>query len=192
MLTLAVLISGQGSNLQAIMDAIGREELSARIAVVISNRREAHGLHRARQADIPTQVISHVDYPNRVDFDQALARTIHPHSPDLIILAGFMRILGACFVQQFDGRILNIHPSLLPRFRGIDTHRRVLVAQEAEHGATVHVVTERLDDGPIVMQATVPVLPTDDADTLASRVRTEEHRLYPLAIAEYGQTLGLL
>ncbi|MXY64621.1 MAG: phosphoribosylglycinamide formyltransferase [Gammaproteobacteria bacterium] len=190
MLTLVVLISGRGSNLQAIMDAIGRGDLCARIAVVISNRADAPGLDRARRGGIPTCVIPHGDFPDRDGFDHALAESIQGYDPDLIILAGFMRILGAGFVRRFDGRILNIHPALLPKFRGTDTHRRALEAGETEHGATVHVVTEALDDGPIVMQARVPVLREDDVESLASRVLSVEHGLYPAAIGKYGAELS--
>ncbi len=191
MLTLVVLISGRGSNLQAIMDAIGRGDLCARIAAVISNRADAPGLDRARRGGIPTCVIPHGDFPDRDGFDHALAESIQGYDPDLIILAGFMRILGAGFVRRFAGRILNIHPALLPKFRGTDTHRRALEAGETEHGATVHVVTEALDDGPIVMQARVPVLREDDVESLASRVLSVEHGLYPSAIGEYGAKLSL-
>ena len=189
MLTLVVLISGRGSNLQAIMDAIGRGDLSARILAVISNRADAPGLLRARQGGIPTWVIPHGDFPDRDGFDLALAGKIQAYGPDLIILAGFMRILGDGFLRRFDGRILNIHPALLPKFRGTDTHRRALEAGETEHGATVHVVTGTLDGGPVVMQARVPVLGEDDAEALASRVLSAEHRLYPEAIAKYGAEL---
>lgn len=191
MLTLVVLVSGGGSNLQAIMDAIESGDLHARIALVISNRPDAFGLVRARRGGIPACAVPHTDFPDRDGFDRALAEKIRQQGPDLVILAGFMRILGAGFVRRFRGRILNIHPALLPKFRGTDTHQRALEAGETEHGATVHVVTEALDDGPIVMQARVPVLREDDAETLAARVLREEHRLYPAAIAEYGASLGL-
>ncbi len=191
MITLVVLISGRGSNLQAIMDAIGRGDLCARIAAVISNRVDASGLDRARRGGIPTCVIPHGDFPDRDGFDHALAGKIREYDPDLIILAGFMRILGAGFVRRFDGRILNIHPALLPKFRGTDTHRRALAAGETEHGATVHVVTEALDDGPVVLQARVPVLREDDVETLAARVLSVEHGLYPAAIGQYGAKLAL-
>ena len=187
---LVVLISGNGSNLQAIIDAISCGSLHARIVSVISNQADAGGLERARRAGIPAQVISHEAYPDRRDFDQALADTIATNNPDLIVLAGFMRILGPAFVQQFDGRILNIHPSLLPKFKGTHTHRRALEAGETEHGASVHVVTENLDDGPIIGQARVAVLPDDDEHTLAARVLEQEHKLYPRAIGEYAATLS--
>ncbi len=192
MLNLVILISGNGSNLQAIMDAIDQDGLPARILAVISNRAEAFGLERARQAKIPACVIPHGDYPRREHHDEALAHKIRDYAPDLIILAGYMRILSARFIQHFSGRILNIHPSLLPEFRGTDTHQRVLESGATEHGATVHVVTEALDDGPIIQQARIPVLPQDDIHSLAARVLAEEHQLYPLAILSYGQSLGLV
>ncbi len=189
--TLVVLISGNGSNLQAIIDAIAHGSLAARIAAVISNEPDAGGLERARRAGIPTRVVCHRDHAGRSEFDRALAVEIEGFAPDLLVLAGFMRILGADFVRRYPGRILNIHPALLPRFRGTDTHRRALEAGVAEHGASVHVVTEELDAGPVIRQARVPVLPDDDPDTLAARVLAEEHRLYPAAIAEYLSRLSV-
>lgn len=186
---LVVLISGNGSNLQAIIDAIADGTLAAEIVCVISNQANAGGIGRALRAGIPTRVVSHQDFSDRQSFDQALARAIAEENPDLIILAGFMRVLGPEFVQRFAGRILNIHPSLLPRFKGTHTHRRAIQAGETEHGASVHVVTEDLDDGPIIDQIRVPVFPGDDEDALAARVLVQEHILYPRAIAAYAATL---
>lgn len=186
---LVVLISGNGSNLQAIIDAIDAGRLAASVAAVVSNRKDAGGIERARRAGIPVRVIAHGDFACRAQFDDALAEAIEAFTPDLVILAGFMRILGAAFIRRFDRRILNIHPSLLPRFKGTHTHRRAIEAGETEHGATVHVVTEDLDDGPVVSQVRVPVLPGDDEETLATRVLDREHELYPAAIATYAATL---
>ena len=182
---LVVLVSGNGSNLQAIIDAIASKRLDARITAVISNEAQAHALERARIAGIQTHVISHRSFANRQEFDLELADTVSRLNPDLVILAGFMRILGGDFVNRFPGRILNIHPSLLPGYKGMDTHRRVLNAGESEHGASVHVVTEELDAGLIIRQVRVPVFKGDDPDRLATRVLEQEHRLYPEAIAKY-------
>lgn len=181
-ISLVVLISGRGSNLQAIIDAIQSGELPARISAVISNCAGAYGLERAHRAGIPTEVLDHRSFRSRRDFDQALAALIDRYSPDLIVLAGFMRILTPEFVQRYLGRMLNIHPSLLPAFPGLHTHERALEAAVTEHGASVHFVTEQIDGGPVIIQAIVPVLPGDDAETLAERVLALEHRIYPLAI----------
>lgn len=178
---LAILISGSGSNLQAFIDAISDGSLTAEIGVVISNRPEALGLERASRAGIPTRVLDHRDFPSREAFDAALAELVEGDRPDLVILAGFMRILTPAFVGRFRGRLLNIHPSLLPRYPGLNTHQRALEAGDVQAGATVHFVTEELDGGPPALQAVVPVLPGDDAATLAARVLEQEHRIYPLA-----------
>jgi phosphoribosylglycinamide formyltransferase 1 len=180
--SLVVLISGRGSNLQALIDAIERGDLPARIGAVISNCAGVYGLERAQRAGIPTEVLDHRAFRSRRDFDQALAALIDRYAPDIVVLAGFMRILTPELVQRYAGRVLNIHPSLLPEFPGLHTHERALEADVTEHGASVHFVTERLDGGPVIIQAAVPVLPGDDAETLAERVLAREHRIYPLAI----------
>jgi phosphoribosylglycinamide formyltransferase-1 len=181
-LPLVVLISGSGSNLQALIDAIGQERLPAEILAVISNRADAFGLERARQAGIETRVLDHREFPDRESYDRELAALVDQFQPELVVLAGFMRILTPEFVDHFHGRMLNIHPSLLPRHRGLHTHERVLEAGETVHGASVHYVTEELDGGPVVMQARVPVEGGDSVDTLAARVLTREHLIYPAVI----------
>ncbi len=186
-LPLVVLVSGGGSNLQAIIDAIAAGELPARIQAVISNRPGVRALERARQAGIPAEVLDHRDYPERSAYDQALMAAIDRHRPALVVLAGFMRILTPDFVRHYRGRLLNIHPSLLPRHRGLHTHRRALEAGDREHGATVHFVTEELDGGPPILQIRVPVLAEDTPETLAARVLEQEHRIYPLAIRWFAE-----
>ena len=181
-LSLVVLISGRGSNLKAILDAIDHGALAASIRAVISSRSEASGLEYARSRHIDTLALDAVDYPQRQDYDHALGGLIDRFEPDLVVLAGFMRILTANFVHHYQGRMINIHPSLLPAFRGIHTHRRVLEAGEKLHGASVHFVTEELDGGPVILQVQVPVRSDDTEDTLEQRVLKQEHRLYPLAI----------
>ncbi len=177
-----VLISGRGSNLQCLIDAVREGRLALDIRAVISNDARAAGLRRAQSAGIETVALDHRAFSKREDFDDALAALVDAHRPDLVILAGFMRILGAAFVRRYHGRLMNIHPSLLPAFPGLDTHRRVLRAGARVHGATVHFVTEDLDGGPIIVQSRVRVRPDDDADTLAARVLEEEHRIYPRAV----------
>lgn len=179
---LVILISGRGSNMVSILDAIMANRLKADIVAVISNRPDAAGLSAAAAQGIVTDVVDHTEFDSRDTFDRALANTIDRFKPDLVILAGFMRILTPDFVAHFNGKLINIHPSLLPKFKGLNTHQRALEAKEAEHGATVHFVTAELDDGPIVLQARVPVLADDDATTLAKRVLAQEHQLYPNAI----------
>lgn len=179
---LVVLISGGGSNLQAIMDATASGRVGARVDAVISDNDQAFGLQRARDAGIPAIPLPRPDYASREAFEGDLARNIDRYQPALIVLAGFMRILSAGFVNQYAGRIVNIHPSLLPDFKGTHTHQRVLDASQQEHGASVHLVTEMLDDGPVILQAKVPVLEHDDAESLATRVLEQEHRIYPRAI----------
>jgi len=176
---IVILISGRGSNMQAIL----RARLPLHVAAVLSNDPAAAGLEIARTAGIETCAIDHRAYANRQDFDTALADAIDRYAPDLIVLAGFMRILGDAFVQRYAGRIVNIHPSLLPAFPGLATHRRALEAGVRVHGCTVHFVTPQLDHGPIIIQAAVPVLPQDDEDRLAARVLEQEHRIYPQALA---------
>ena len=177
-----ILISGGGTNLQAFIDAIAAGNLDLDIRAVISNVADAHGLTRAERAGVPTAVIEHRNFADRGAFDATLAETIETFAPDLVLLAGFMRILSAAFVQRFEGRILNIHPSLLPKYPGLDTHRRALEAGDSEHGVTVHFVTAELDGGPPVLQARVPVLAGDTPDCLAARVLEVEHRIYPAAV----------
>lgn len=174
-----ILISGRGSNMRALVEAAIPQ---ARIAAVISNRPEAEGLAFARARGIETRLVDHRAFAGREDFDAALAAEIDRFEPDLVVLAGFMRVLTDAFVEHYRGRMLNVHPSLLPAFAGLHTHRRALQAGVKVHGATVHLVTPELDGGPIVVQAVVPVLPDDDAATLAARVLREEHRIYPLAV----------
>ena len=175
---IVVLISGRGSNMEALLDA----GLPATVAAVVSNKADARGLDHARARGIPAEVVEHCRYADRTAFDAALAEAIDRHRPDLLVLAGFMRVLTASFVNRYAGRMLNIHPSLLPAFPGLHTHRRALEAGVRIHGCTVHFVTPDLDHGPIVVQAAVPVLAGDDEDTLAARVLREEHRIYPQAV----------
>ncbi len=181
-LKLVVLISGRGSNLKAILEAIDAGELPAVVSAVISNRVDAPGLAYASERAIDTLVLDAADYPEREAYDHALQGMIDLFKPGLVVLAGFMRILTPAFVHHYTGRLINIHPSLLPEFRGLDTHRRALEAGHTEHGASVHFVTEELDGGPLVAQVRVPVLPDDNAETLAQRVLEQEHRLYVTVI----------
>ncbi len=181
-LRIAVLISGSGSNLQALLDAIAGGEIAGRIVRVISNRAEAGGLERARRAGVETEVLPHGDYPDRETYDAALAARLNTVSPDLVVLAGFMRILSDGFVEAFQGRLVNIHPSLLPAYRGLHTHARALQAGDREHGCSVHYVIPALDAGPVIAQASLPVHETDTPESLETRVRTLEHRLYPLVV----------
>ncbi|MGQ9660389.1 MAG: phosphoribosylglycinamide formyltransferase [Thermochromatium sp.] len=185
-LAIVVLISGNGSNLQALIDA---QEQGApfHIRAVISNEPDAFGLERARRHGLATAVLHHRDYPDRAHFDTALAEVIDGYDPGLVVLAGFMRILTPAFVAHYHGRLLNIHPSLLPNYRGLHTHRRVLEAGDKEHGASVHFVTAELDGGPVILQARVPVLPSDDPDTLAARVLKQEHILYPTVVRWFAE-----
>ncbi len=184
---LVVLISGRGSNLQAILDQAASGELAVEIAAVISNRPGVHGLERARRAGVPALELDHKNFADRPEFESALIERIDRHQPDLVILAGFMRVLTAGFTEHYRGRLLNIHPSLLPKFRGLHTHERAIAAGETEHGASIHFVTAELDGGPVIAQARVPVLPDDDPDTLAARVLEQEHRLYPQAIRWFAE-----
>lgn len=181
-----VLISGSGSNLQALIDSLGADN-PARICAVISNRADAYGLSRAQNAGIATTVLDHKAFDGREAFDAALIEAIDAHQPDLVVLAGFMRILTPAFVRHYAGRLLNIHPSLLPKYKGLHTHQRALEAGDAEHGCSVHFVTEELDGGPLVVQAVVPVRPGDTPETLASRVHIGEHHIYPLAVRWFAE-----
>jgi phosphoribosylglycinamide formyltransferase-1 len=187
MKNIVILISGGGSNMAAIVRAAGREGWAerhgARVRAVVSNRPDAKGLAIAREHDIAAEVVDHKQYATRDEFDAALARAIDAHDPALVVLAGFMRILTPAFVDRYSGRLLNIHPSLLPAFPGLHTHQRAIDAGCKVAGATVHQVTSELDYGPILEQAVVPVLPGDSAEDLAARVLTQEHIIYPRAIA---------
>ena len=177
----AILISGSGTNLQAFIDAVASGELDLDLCVVFSNNPDAYGLERAAEAGIPTACIEHADYADRESFDRAVIRELDRWAPDLVILAGFMRILSAVFVNHYEGRILNIHPALLPKFPGLNTHQRVLDAGDEWHGSTVHFVTEELDAGPRVLQGRLRVDPKESADELQSRVQAIEHKIYPEA-----------
>ena len=179
---LGVLVSGRGSNLQALIDAIGNGRLDATIAVVISNVAGAGGLDRARSAGIETAVLDHRGWPSRDDYDRALVEELRAHGVDVVCLAGFMRRIGAPFIEAFPGAIVNIHPSLLPSFPGLHAQRQALAHGVKVSGVTVHLVTAELDDGPIIVQRAVPVLEGDTEDTLAARILVEEHRAYPEAV----------
>ena len=182
-----VLLSGTGSNLQALIDSTRTGDSPVRIAAVISNRSDAYGLQRARDAGIDTRSLDHKAFDGREAFDSALIELIDAFNPKLVVLAGFMRILSADFVRHYAGRLLNIHPSLLPKYKGMHTHQRALDAGDSEHGCSVHFVTEELDGGPLVVQAVVPVESADSAQTLAQRVHTQEHRIYPLAVRWFAE-----
>ncbi len=184
---IVILISGRGSNMQAIVRQCAEQAWPARVVAVISNRPGAAGLEFAAGQGIGTAVVDHKAYAAREDFDAALAQAIDNFEPDLLLLAGFMRVLGAAFVQRYQGRFLNIHPSLLPAFPGLHTHRRALQAGCKAVGATVHFVTPELDHGPVVMQSVVPVLPGDDEHSLAARVLATEHVIYPLSVRWFVQ-----
>ena len=179
---IVILISGRGSNMQAMLKVAAAERWPAQIAAVISNQPNAAGLDVARAAGIATSAINHRDYPDREQFDAALAELIDQYSPDLIVLAGFMRILTSGFVNRYFGRLINIHPSLLPSFPGLHTHQQAIDVGVKVHGATVHFVTAELDHGPIIAQVAVPVHDDDTEDTLAERVLEQEHRIYPQAV----------
>ena len=181
-LPIVVLLSGSGSNLQAIIDAAGSGRLDVEIRAVISNKPGAYGLERARAAGIATEVVEHTAYDSREAFDAAMAQVIDRYQPDLVVLAGFMRILTEGFVNHYAGRLLNIHPSLLPKYQGLNTHQRAIEAGDTKAGASVHFVGHELDGGPVIMQAAVAVVKGDTAETLAKRVLAVEHQLYPAAI----------
>jgi len=179
---IVVLISGSGTNLQAIIDACKIEDYPGEVVGVISNIPTAYGLTRAKDANIETSTLSHKDFDSREDYDQSLVKVIDQYQPDVIVLAGFMRILTPAFVQHFQGKLLNIHPSLLPKYQGLNTHQRAIDAGDREHGVSVHYVTEELDGGPVILQAKVPIFDGDTAEDLASRVHEQEHRIYPLVV----------
>ncbi|WP_448248603.1 phosphoribosylglycinamide formyltransferase [Thalassotalea agariperforans] len=184
---IVVLISGSGSNLQALIDACKQSDYPGEIVGVISNKADAYGLERAKQANIAQQALEHKNFESRELYDQALVKAIDVYQPDVVVLAGFMRILTAEFVQHYQGRLINIHPSLLPKYQGLHTHQRALDAGDEEHGVSVHFVTEELDGGPVILQAKIPIFPGDNADDLASRVHEQEHRIYPLVVKWFCQ-----
>ena len=178
----AVLISGRGSNLQALIDACAGPDYPAKIVLVISNKPEAMGLERARLAGIASQLIDHREFAEREDFDAAITQALEAAGAELVCLAGFMRVLGEAFVERWHDRVINIHPSLLPAFKGLNTHERAIDAGIRITGCTVHYVRPAMDDGPIIVQAAVPVLPEDDAEILAARILAAEHQCYPMAL----------
>ncbi len=180
--TLGVLISGRGSNLQAILDAIAEGRLDARVGVVVSNQADAQGLERAEKAGVPTAVVSHKDYDSREAFDEAVLAQLKNHDVDIVCLAGFMRILSSVLVRAFPSRILNIHPSLLPAFAGLHAQRQAVEHGAKVSGCTVHLVDEELDHGPILLQTPVPVEERDSEESLSARILEQEHKLYPEAI----------
>ena len=184
---LVVLISGNGSNLQAIIDDIANNNLPAQVVAVISNKADAYGLERAKKAGIEQRVLSHKNYKSREQFDVALKDLIDSFQPDLVILAGFMRILSNEFVNHYLQKMMNIHPSLLPKHKGLNTHQRAIDAGDKEHGCSVHFVTPELDDGPVILQASVTVEKNDTEETLAARVHEQEHKIYPEAIRLFAE-----
>jgi len=184
---IAILISGSGSNLQAIIDHQKQHSHEYEIALVLSNKADAYGLIRAQNANIPTQVIEHANFASREEFDQALQTKIETEQVDLIVLAGFMRILTPAFTQHFLGKMLNIHPSLLPKYTGLNTHQRALEAGDTEHGLSIHFVTPELDSGPVILQAKVPIIERDTEESLKEKVHQQEHLAYPLVILWFAQ-----
>lgn len=179
---IVVLISGSGTNLQAIIDACKLANYPGAVVGVVSNKSDAYGLTRAQDAKIETVSLSHKDFESRESYDKALITKIDQFSPDVIVLAGFMRILTPDFVLHYQGKLLNIHPSLLPKYQGLNTHQRAIDAGDKEHGVSVHFVTEELDGGPVILQAKVPVFEGDTSDDLAARVHEQEHKIYPLVV----------
>ncbi|MEX2123960.1 MAG: phosphoribosylglycinamide formyltransferase [Woeseia sp.] len=182
----AIFVSGGGTTLQAFIDEVSAGRLDLDLAVVVSNNPHAMALKRARDAGIPVECVPNAGYPERALFDQALESTVDRYRPDLLILAGFMRILTSAFVSRYEGRLLNIHPSLLPRFPGLNTHQRVIDAGDRTHGSTVHFVTEELDAGPAIMQGRLSVQPDDTAESLTHRVQAIEHKIYPATAALFA------
>ncbi|WP_337026449.1 phosphoribosylglycinamide formyltransferase [Pantoea eucrina] len=180
---LVVLISGNGSNLQSILDACASGRINGSVAAVFSNKESAYGLTRAQQASVPGLALSPGDFPDREAFDRQLMQEIDAFEPDLVVLAGYMRILSRAFVAHYHDRLLNIHPSLLPKYPGLHTHRQALENGDKEHGTSVHFVTDELDGGPVVLQARVPIFPGDDEAEITARVQHQEHAIYPLAIS---------
>jgi phosphoribosylglycinamide formyltransferase-1 len=185
--SIVVLISGNGSNLQALIEQIEQGKIVGHLSAVIANQADAFGLQRARDAGIPAIFIDHKAFASREEFDQQMCLAIDEYKPDLVVLAGFMRILSKEFVQYYQGRMLNIHPSLLPKYKGLHTHQRAIDAEDTEHGASVHFVTPDLDDGPVVLQSKVPVFTQQDANELASRVQEQERKMYPLVVNWFCQ-----
>ena len=184
---LVVLISGNGSNLQAIIDDIANNNLPAQVVAVVSNKADAFGLERAKKAGIEQRVLSPKEFADREQYDRALKDLIDEYQPDLIILAGFMRILSNEFVHHYLNKMMNIHPSLLPKYKGLNTHQRAIDAGDKKHGCSVHFVTPELDDGPVILQATVEIKDNDTAETLAKRVHEQEHKIYPEAIRMFAE-----
>lgn len=182
MKNIVVLISGNGSNLQAIINACRANKITGNVVAVLSNKADAYGLERAKLADIPAYFVDPTLYNDRADYDKALIEQIDAYQPDIVVLAGFMRILSPDFVTHYQHKLLNIHPSLLPKYPGLHTHRQVLANKDSFHGVTVHFVTEELDGGPRIIQARIPVLPDDTEQSLQTRIQAEEYRIYPLAI----------
>lgn len=182
MKNIVVLLSGQGSNLQALIDACARKRVKANIAAVFSNNPEAYGLVLAQEAEIPAHVIDPQGFTDRAAFDAAMAEEMAQYQPDLVVLAGYMRILSPEFVALFAGKMLNVHPSLLPKYPGLHTHRKALESGDKEHGTSVHFVTDELDGGPLILQAKVPVFSEDTEEVLTARVQTQEHTIYPLVV----------
>lgn len=187
MKSIVILISGRGSNMESLLKAVADGSLPVRVAAVISNRPGAKGLEIAAAQEVETCVVDHMRFDSRESFDATMIKTIDSYSPDLVVLAGFMRILTDDFVRRYEGRLLNIHPSLLPSFPGLHTHRQALAEGVRVHGCTVHFVTPQLDHGPVVVQAAVPVLDCDDEATLAARVLIQEHQIYPMAVRWFAE-----
>ncbi|WP_261833766.1 phosphoribosylglycinamide formyltransferase [Vibrio ishigakensis] len=181
---IVVLISGNGSNLQAIIDACAKGEIDGQVSAVISNRTDAYGLERAKQATIPSHTLSHKDYSDRESFDAEVMKIIDTYQPDLIVLAGYMRILSEGFVNRYLGKMINIHPSLLPKYPGLNTHQRAIDAGDSEHGSSVHFVTPELDSGPIIEQIKVAIEPQESAESLMAKVQKAEHQLYPKVVQD--------
>lgn len=182
---IVILISGSGSNMLSIVESVKTQQIEAEIAAVISNKADAKGIEKAQQQDIATEIVEHTKFASQSDFEQALSQCIDEYEPDLIVLAGFMRILSADFVNRYLGKLLNIHPSLLPKYQGLHTHKRALEAGDKEHGATVHFVIPDLDAGPNIVQAVVKVKEDDNEDSLQKRVLEQEHIIYPIVINWY-------
>ena len=182
MMRIIVLISGSGSNLQAILDHCASGKIAGEVVGVISNKADAYGLVRAKEAGVATAILTQQQFASREEYDTALLALMADYQPDLVVLAGFMRILSAQLVHHFAGRMLNIHPSLLPKYQGLHTHQRAIDAGDSEHGTSVHFVTEELDGGPVILQARVPIFEGDEADEVAARVQAQEHSIYPLVV----------
>ncbi len=187
MKNIVVLISGSGSNLQAIIDACSEGQILGKVSAVFSNKADAYGLERAKQSGIDAHFVNPKDFANRVEFDHALMQQVDGYQPDIIVLAGYMRILSAEFVEHYLGKMINVHPSLLPKYPGLDTHLKAIEAGDCEHGTSVHFVTEELDGGPVILQAKVPVFAGDTPDLLQDRVQTQEHQIYPLVVKWLAQ-----